>query len=112
MSTELSTRCVEIAKAAKAASRKLATLDTTIKNRWLNESADALVAATDTILAANAKDLAAAPSYGLSDASVDRLRLDPARIAGIAGALREIAVLNDPIGEVPHTPPSESLSRV
>jgi glutamate-5-semialdehyde dehydrogenase len=100
MSTELSTRCVEIAKAAKAASRKLATLDTTIKNRWLNESADALIAATDTILAANAKDLAAAPSYGLSDASVDRLRLDAARIAGIAGALREIAVLNDPIGEV------------
>ncbi len=100
MSSELSETCLEIATAAKAASRKLAAIDTTIKDRWLLDSADALVAATDTILAANEKDLAAAPDYGLTDASVDRLRLDAGRIEGIATGLREIAALKDPIGEV------------
>lgn len=100
MSSELSETCLEIATAAKAASRQLAAIDTTIKDRWLIESADAIVAATSSILAANEKDLAAAPQYGLSDASVDRLRLDAERIAGIATGLREIAALKDPIGEV------------
>tara|TARA_A100001391_G_scaffold108434_2_gene72877 strand:- start:1079 stop:2341 length:1263 start_codon:yes stop_codon:yes gene_type:complete len=100
MSAELSETCLEIASAAKAASRQLATLDTTIKNRWLLDSADALVAATPTILAANERDLAAAPDYGLTDASIDRLRLDAGRIEGIATGLREIATLKDPIGEI------------
>ncbi|TWT56182.1 glutamate-5-semialdehyde dehydrogenase [Allorhodopirellula solitaria] len=100
MSTELAETCLEIATAAKAASRQLAALDTTIKDRWLLDSADALIAATDAILAANEKDLAAAPDYGLTDASVDRLRLNAERIEGIATGLREIAALNDPIGEV------------
>ncbi|TWU15739.1 glutamate-5-semialdehyde dehydrogenase [Allorhodopirellula heiligendammensis] len=100
MSAELSETCLEIASAAKAASRQLATLDTTIKNRWLLDSADALVAATPTILAANERDLAAAPDYGLTDASIDRLRLDAGRIEGIATGLREIAALKDPIGEI------------
>ncbi|EMI54095.1 glutamate-5-semialdehyde dehydrogenase [Rhodopirellula sallentina] len=100
MSSELSDTCLKIATAAKAASRELASLDTSIKDRWLLESADALVAATAEILAANEKDLAAAPGYGLTDASVDRLRLDPSRIEGIATGLREIAALKDPIGEV------------
>ncbi len=100
MSSELAETCLEIATAAKAASRKLATLDTTVKDRWLLDSADALIAATDVILAANEKDLAAAPDYGLTDASIDRLRLDAGRIEGIANGLREIAALKDPIGEV------------
>ncbi|MFG0289508.1 MAG: glutamate-5-semialdehyde dehydrogenase [Rhodopirellula sp. JB044] len=100
MSSELSDTCLKIATAAKAASRELASLDTSVKDRWLLESADALVSATAEILAANEKDLAAAPGYGLTDASVDRLRLDPSRIEGIATGLREIAALKDPIGEV------------
>ena len=52
------------------------------------------------ILEANQKDLTAAPSYGLTDASIDRLRLDVQRLDGIASALREIVALPDPIGEV------------
>jgi glutamate-5-semialdehyde dehydrogenase len=99
-SVELQTYCRETALAAKAASYKLAGLDATIKNRWLNESADALIAATDQLLAANQLDLEAAPGFGLTDATVDRLKLDRDRIAGIAGGLREIAMLPDPIGEI------------
>ncbi|OYP29486.1 glutamate-5-semialdehyde dehydrogenase [Rhodopirellula sp. MGV] len=98
--TDLPTYCTQTAKNAKKASAQLATLDTAIKNRWLNESADALVGAVDRIVAANAKDLEAAPGYGLSDAAIDRLRLDQTRIEAIASALREIAMLPDPVGEV------------
>ncbi|MGB7345890.1 MAG: glutamate-5-semialdehyde dehydrogenase [Pirellulaceae bacterium] len=92
--------CRQTALAAKAASYQLAALDSAVKNRWLNASADALIAATDRLLAANALDLEAAPGYGLTDATIDRLRLDDSRIAGIANGLREIAMLPDPIGEV------------
>ncbi|WP_404310107.1 glutamate-5-semialdehyde dehydrogenase [Neorhodopirellula lusitana] len=97
---ELQASCLQVAQQAKAASRQLATLDTDIKNQWLLESADALIAATDELMVANAKDLEAAPQYGLTDASVDRLKLDAARIESIAVGLREIAALKDPIGEV------------
>lgn len=100
MSVDLSQTCLEIATAAKAASRELASLGTDVKDRWLLDSADALVAAAPEILAANARDLEAAAGYGLTDASVDRLRLDADRIEGIATGLREIAALKDPIGEV------------
>ena len=78
----------------------LARLDTSVKNRWLESSADALVEAADEIIEANGKDIEAAPGYGLSDAAVDRLRLDQQRIATIATALREIAMLPDPVGEI------------
>lgn len=98
--SDLKTYCRETAEAAKAASAELATLDSSVKNRWLQESADALVSAAPAIIQANEKDLAAAPGYGLTDAGVDRLRLDEGRIAGIATALREIGMLADPIGEV------------
>lgn len=97
---DLQSYCVSVAEAAKVASRELGSLDTEIKNRWLLESADALIAATSSILKANEKDLAAAPGYGLTDASVDRLRLDDQRIESIATGLREIAALKDPIGEM------------
>ncbi|QDT04209.1 Gamma-glutamyl phosphate reductase [Rubripirellula lacrimiformis] len=97
---DLGQYCRRTADAAKAASYELAALDTTIKNQWLIESAAALEAGTEAIFAANELDLAAAPGYGLSEAAVDRLRLDAARVAGIATGLREIAALPDPIGEV------------
>ncbi|TWU50496.1 Gamma-glutamyl phosphate reductase [Rubripirellula tenax] len=97
---ELGTYCRQTAEAARAASYELASLDTEVKNRWLHQSADALVAHSDKIIAANQLDLAAAPEYGLTDAAIDRLRLDDQRIAAIAAGLREIAALPDPIGEV------------
>lgn len=97
---DLGQYCRQTAQSARAASYELAALDTAVKNRWLLESADALIEATDDIVAANAMDLSAAPGYGLTDAAIDRLRLDADRVAAIAGGLREIASLPDPVGEV------------
>ena len=62
--------------------------------------ATSLEAHTDAILEANAKDMAAAEGKGISGAMLDRLKLDPSRLAGIASALREVAELPDPVGLV------------
>lgn len=97
---DLAAVCRQMGNSAKLASQKLAILDTAIKNRWLLASADRLVDATQDIIAANSLDLAAAPDFGLSDAAIDRLRLDAKRIAAIAQGLREVAALPDPVGEV------------
>ncbi|MEZ6152575.1 MAG: glutamate-5-semialdehyde dehydrogenase [Pirellulaceae bacterium] len=92
--------CLQTARQARQASRQLSVLSTQIKDRWLVAGANALEEATSEIVEANELDLQAAPGYGLSDAAIDRLRLDEERIASIAGAMREIAALRDPIGEV------------
>ena len=99
-STELKTYCEDVAARAKAASRELASLTGNQKNGWLRSGAAALRGGVKAILAANQKDIDAAPGYGLTDAQVDRLVLNEDRIDGIAGALEEIAMLADPIGEV------------
>ncbi|MCR9293117.1 MAG: glutamate-5-semialdehyde dehydrogenase [bacterium] len=98
--TDLLSYCKETAKRARIASRQLATLSTKLKNDWLLASAEALVDAAEQLLSANALDLEAAPTFGLSEAQTDRLKLDASRIAGIASGLREIATLPDPIGEI------------
>lgn len=82
------------------ASRDLAVARGEKKNRWLERSAELLRTRTAAILEANARDIAAAPDFGLTDAQVDRLRLDENRIDGIASALEEIAKLPDPVGEI------------
>ena len=89
-----------IAKNASQASITLARLSTNVKNEMLIKMADALVAGTDTLIAENAKDLEAGRDKRLSDAMLDRLMLDPKRINGMADALREVAALPDPVGEV------------
>jgi glutamate-5-semialdehyde dehydrogenase len=99
-SLDLPQYCQQTAEAAKAASYQLASLDASVKNTWLTESADALIASADLIMEANQQDLAAAPEYGLTPAAIDRLRLDTERITAIATGLREIAMLPDPVGEV------------
>ena len=96
----LASYCTDVASAARAASRKLASLDTAVKNAWLRASAEQLRQATAEIIAANEVDLAAAEENGLSDAMVDRLTLSAERIEGIAAAVEEIANLPDPVGEV------------
>jgi glutamate-5-semialdehyde dehydrogenase len=88
------------AQAAKAASRKLAGLSTTVKNGALEGMAQALLARQDEILAENAIDVERARDNGLADAPLNRLRLTPEKIAGIAGDVRTVAKLPDPVGEV------------
>ncbi|MEM7475249.1 MAG: glutamate-5-semialdehyde dehydrogenase [Planctomycetota bacterium] len=96
---QLAEYCRRTAEQAKFASRALANISTQTKNAWLLSSAETLIEDSDRILAANALDIEAAPSFGLTDAQVDRLVLTKDRIAGIANALGEIAALPDPIGE-------------
>ncbi len=90
----------EVAGRAKVASRVLATANRATKDAALEALADALVAATDEIVAANALDLDRGRANGLPDGLLDRLALTPDRIVGIADALRELAGLPDPVGEV------------
>ncbi len=82
------------------AAQRIAQLSTDAKNALLVAMAASLEADTDAILAANAKDMAAAEGKGITGAMLDRLRLDPSRLAGIASALREVAGLPDPVGLV------------
>ncbi len=85
---------------AREAARELATASGATKTAALLAVADALVAATDRIVAANAEDLHRGRAEGLAESLLDRLRLDPARIAAIADAVRHVAALPDPVGEV------------
>ncbi len=89
-----------IAEQAAAATRPLVAADGQQKIDWLHAVADSLVSRQEEILSANAEDLRLAPEYGLTEAMLDRLRLNTARLEGIASAVREIALLPEPIGEV------------
>ncbi|HWI06210.1 MAG TPA: glutamate-5-semialdehyde dehydrogenase [Solirubrobacteraceae bacterium] len=90
----------DICLAARDAARALAALDTDTKNAALHAIADALVARTDEIVAANARDMQTGRANGLDAALLDRLALDPERIAAVAAGTRAIAALPDPVGEV------------
>ena len=88
------------ALACREAAQQLAQLSSAAKADLLEAMAAALDADTDAILAANARDLAAATEKGVGTAMLDRLALNPQRLAGIAAALREVAALPDPVGQV------------
>src|SRR5258708_28320799 len=90
----------DICVAAKRASQVLATLESGVKNAALEAIAGQLVARMPEILEANARDLEAGAESGLSDVLMDRLRLDEARVEAIAGGVRDILALPDPVGEV------------
>jgi len=89
-----------IAVEARQASFAMARLSTGAKNELLLGMADALVANAPLVVRENAKDLAAGEQNGLSPAMLDRLMLDGARVQGMADAIREVAALPDPVGEV------------
>ena len=86
-------------EAAKAAKTQISRLTTEQKNAALNAMADALVANEAAILAANALDMEAAKGT-VSDVMLDRLLLTPARIAGMAEGIRQVAALPDPVGRI------------
>ncbi|WP_416469650.1 glutamate-5-semialdehyde dehydrogenase [Streptococcus thermophilus] len=85
---------------AKVASRQIAKLSTAAKNDLLNQVAKALVAESDYIITENAKDMANASENGISKIMQDRLLLTEDRIAGIAEGVRQVADLQDLIGQV------------
>jgi glutamate-5-semialdehyde dehydrogenase len=89
-----------VGQAARAASRLMAQADTATKNRALTEIAAALQSQSAQLLAANAKDVAAARASGLDDASVDRLTLTEKSVRDMAEGLLQIAQLPDLIGAI------------
>ncbi|BBD79864.1 glutamate-5-semialdehyde dehydrogenase [Aerosticca soli] len=78
----------------------LAALDAAARTALLGDMADAIGRHADAILAANAQDVQAAAAKGITGALLDRLRLDPNRVAAIAAGVREVAALPDPVGQV------------
>ena len=90
---------IDILKKARAAWPALQSANTELKNAALCAMADQLIACRADILAANALDLDAAKGR-ISDVMLDRLRLTPERIAGMADGIREVAALSDPVGAV------------
>jgi glutamate-5-semialdehyde dehydrogenase len=90
----------EQGRRAKAAATVLATATRATKDAALLAMAEALVRRTPEVLAANDADLAAGREAGMSTALLDRLALSDKRVAGMAGGLRQVAGLPDPVGEV------------
>jgi glutamate-5-semialdehyde dehydrogenase len=90
----------DICSAAQRAARVLARTDTAVKDAALNAIAGALEGRIEEILQANERDMQLGREAELGDALLDRLRLDDARVAAIARAVRQIAALADPVGEV------------
>jgi glutamate-5-semialdehyde dehydrogenase len=91
---------VEQAQAARVAARTLAVLPRARKDAALHAMADALAAAVDPVVAANALDVAAARESGTEEWMIDRLALTPARVDGMVEGLRSLAALPDPVGDV------------
>jgi glutamate-5-semialdehyde dehydrogenase len=105
----------ESALLCQQAAVQIAALPTDAKNALLRSMADALQAQATAILAANAEDMNAARGKGIGEAMLDRLALDASRVSGIADALRQVAALPDPVGQVTRSERSEkgfSIERV
>ncbi|MFJ2757129.1 glutamate-5-semialdehyde dehydrogenase [Nocardioides sp. NPDC087217] len=90
----------EVAAKAREASYELAVAPRSVKDAALHAMADALLARADEVLEANADDVARAEASGSPANIIDRLTLTPERLDGIAAALRELAALPDPVGDV------------
>ncbi|CCY81552.1 glutamate-5-semialdehyde dehydrogenase [Clostridium sp. M62/1] len=91
---------IETGKKAKAAARLLNNLGSTEKNRGLLAAAQSLLEGEEEILAANQDDVIRAAENGMSQGLIDRLELNPARLSAMVEGIRQIAGLEDPIGEV------------
>src|SRR3954467_7478070 len=98
--TVTSPSVTDLARAAKAAARRLATVPAATKGGALHAIADALEARVGEILEANARDLEAGRESGLSAALMDRLALDERRVRAMAEGARATAGAPDPVGEV------------
>jgi glutamate-5-semialdehyde dehydrogenase len=97
---DIQSSILDMGRRARAAAHELVKLSSAEKNTILMAMADEIEARQTTILEANAKDLATAHEKGLTKAMIDRLTLDPKRLQAVADAVREVAALPDPVGEV------------
>lgn len=106
MTTEISPRVTRgvtrIVAAAKESASSIAQASTQVKNEALAAIADALEANVDDILAANAEDIETARKRETPESLIDRLTLSEERVRGIAGAVREVIGLPDPVGVIRH----------
>ena len=93
-------RVAAAGKAARVASKRLALLSRAEKDAALGVLADAIEAAEASIVAGNERDLERGRDAGISDSLADRLRMTPERVSAVAQALRDLAALPDPVGEV------------
>jgi len=100
VSHDLESHVHESARAARSAALHLRAVPRAAKDAALHAMADALVAHTEEILAANRVDVEAARTAGVGEHIIDRLRLDADRVAAMAQGTRDIAALPDPVGEV------------
>lgn len=100
MADDLTSQIHEIGRAARAAAQVLATLPSEVKNRALQTMASQLLAEAPAILAANILDLEAGKQNALSEAMLDRLRLNEKRLAIMAEGIRTAAALPDPVGRL------------
>ncbi|WP_428540107.1 glutamate-5-semialdehyde dehydrogenase [Profundibacter sp.] len=100
MSDEIKTMMADLGARAKAASAKLGFASSEAKQAALESAADAIIANTDDILAANELEMAYGRDKGLTAAMLDRLMLDQNRINAMAAGLRTVAAQKDPVGDV------------
>jgi glutamate-5-semialdehyde dehydrogenase len=98
--TDLEHYCESLARRARSAAQRLATANGAEKNEWLRNVACALLANADQIIGANEKDLSQAAEAGLSDSTIERLKIDPSRLRAMADGLNQVAALPDPVGRV------------
>jgi glutamate-5-semialdehyde dehydrogenase len=96
----LKEEALRLGKSAKSAARELAPLSAGDKNRALLAMADELEGRSALLISENQKDLESAKNAGVSNAVLDRIALNPARVASMAKGLRDVAALPDPVHEV------------
>ncbi len=100
MSNDLHEYCLDLARRAQRAAAQLTVVTGDQKQNWLRRAGRLFAERSEALAEANRRDLEAAPSFGLSDAAVDRLRLTPPRIADMVRMLDQVASLPEPIGEI------------
>ncbi|MEM8781565.1 MAG: glutamate-5-semialdehyde dehydrogenase [Planctomycetota bacterium] len=100
METDLAAYCTELARSARASSRVVSAASGSVRQAALIGMAEAVESRASELQAANQQDLDAAPSLGLTEAMIDRLRLTDARLESMARGVRDIAAQEDPVGAV------------
>ena len=97
---DLKKELINMAKGAQSASRFLSSLSSATKNKIIKDMARGLIGKRSAILKANKKDMLLANRERLAPSLLERLRLNEKRIKDMADSLMELAILNDPVGEV------------